>query len=80
MVGVLWAEVTIERTELVRVSPAPAVLVACLLVAVVLIAALVMTAAQNRRREAETRPRVCRSCVLSHPPFAEYCGRCGRKL
>lgn len=58
----------------------PAVLVAGLVVALLLAAALVLTAAQNRRREADARPRVCRSCDLSHPPFAGYCRRCGRKL
>jgi len=49
------------------------------MMAVVLVA-LVVTAKQNRRHEAQTRPRLCRSCALSHPPFANYCCRCGRML
>ena len=49
-------------------------------IAAVLAIAFLMTASQNRRAEPEDRPRLCRSCALSHPPFANYCRRCGRRL
>jgi ribosomal protein L40E len=57
-----------------------AVLIVVLFIAGVVAAALVLTAMQNRRHVARTEPRLCRTCALSHPPFALYCRRCGRKL
>lgn len=47
---------------------------------VVIVIALAVTAAENRRYQSKTQPRICRSCALSHPPFASYCRRCGRRL
>jgi hypothetical protein len=50
-------------------------------IAAVLAVAFLMTAAQNRRPGPDdSRPRLCRACALSHPPFAHYCRRCGRRL
>jgi len=38
------------------------------------------TAKQHRRHSEQTDQRLCRSCGAAHPPFAEYCRRCGKKL
>ena len=46
----------------------------------VVAAALLLTAAHNRRQTARTEPRTCQSCMQSHPPFAQFCTRCGKKL
>jgi len=59
---------------------APMVFAILLFMMAVVLVALLVTARQNRRHEAQTRPRLCRSCALSHPPFANYCRRCGRML
>lgn len=42
--------------------------------------AVVVTALQHRRHSALTNQRLCRGCGQSHPPFAFFCRRCGRKL
>ena len=49
-------------------------------VTAVVIVLLIMTASQHRRHSSATDPRTCRGCGASHPPFAEYCRRCGKKL
>ena len=71
------AEMVINATP---VSAPPDLLVIVGLVAAVLAIAFAMNAGQNRRPERDERPRLCRSCALSHPPFANYCRRCGRRL
>jgi ribosomal protein L40E len=50
-----------------------------IIVAVVLIFVMV-TIASNRRHAARLDQRVCQSCGAAHPPFAQYCRRCGQKL
>jgi hypothetical protein len=74
----ILAEARMLFTEVV--SPSPDVLLIVGFIAIVLAVAFLMTASQNRRSEPEDRPRLCRSCALSHPPFANYCRRCGRRL
>lgn len=51
-------------------------------VLIVLIVAflLIRTAMIHRRHSMETDQRICRGCGTSHPAFAEFCRRCGRKL
>jgi len=41
---------------------------------------LIVTAQQHRRHSSATELRLCASCGASHPPFAEFCRRCGKKL
>jgi len=41
---------------------------------------LIVTAQQHRRHSSATELRLCSSCGASHPPFAEFCRRCGKKL
>lgn len=50
------------------------------LVAVVLLLLLIATAAQHRRYSSHTQQRLCSGCGASHPGYAVYCRRCGRKL
>ena len=56
------------------------VLLAAMLFTAIAVVAFVLTAAQSRRHVRETRARLCRTCAQSHPPFAQYCRRCGTKL
>jgi predicted amidophosphoribosyltransferase len=49
-------------------------------VAAVLLFLLIATASQHRGYSARTQTRLCSGCGQSHPPFAEFCRRCGRKL
>ena len=51
---------------------------AFLIIVAVVVILLVMTAQQGGRSARE--PRLCRTCGTTHPPFAQYCRRCGKKL
>jgi ribosomal protein L40E len=44
------------------------------------IGVIVATARRFRRHAISTDARLCRNCGLSHPPFAQFCRRCGSKL
>ncbi|HVT90770.1 MAG TPA: hypothetical protein VHD56_18090 [Tepidisphaeraceae bacterium] len=46
----------------------------------VMVFLIVTTAAQHRRYSSQTQQRLCRGCGASHPSFAQFCRRCGRKL
>lgn len=50
-----------------------------IIVAVALIFVFVSIAA-GRRNAARTGQRVCGSCGAGHPPFAQFCRRCGQRL
>ena len=50
-----------------------------ILVAVVIFL-LVVSMASSRRDGARTDFRLCQSCGAGHPPFAQYCRRCGQRL
>jgi len=47
-------------------------------VAAVLLFLLAATASQRRRFSTATR--LCRGCGASHPAYATFCRRCGRRL
>jgi ribosomal protein L40E len=49
-------------------------------VAAVLLFLLIATASQHRRYSSQTQQKLCRGCGASHPGFAVFCRRCGRKL
>jgi ribosomal protein L40E len=49
-------------------------------VAAVFVILLIATASQNRRYTSQTQQKLCRGCGVSHPNFAVFCRRCGRKL
>jgi ribosomal protein L40E len=50
------------------------------LVIAVLVLLLVATASQHRRHSSQTDQRLCRGCGASHPRYAQFCRRCGRRL
>lgn len=50
------------------------------LIIVVVLIALAVTARQNRRHAEQARMRLCGRCGAGHPPFADYCRRCGMRL
>ena len=41
---------------------------------------LIVTVTQGRRHSGRADEKVCGNCGTSHPPFAQFCRRCGRKL
>jgi len=47
--------------------------------AVVLIM-LIRTASIHRQHSLDTDQRLCRGCGTSHPAYAQFCRRCGRRL
>ncbi|HEY7089838.1 MAG TPA: hypothetical protein VH518_17200 [Tepidisphaeraceae bacterium] len=49
-------------------------------VAAVLLFLLIATASQHRRYSSQTQTKLCRGCGASHPGFAAFCRRCGRRL
>ena len=54
--------------------PLPMILMA------IVVAVVIKTAKTNRGYMRETQQRLCRGCGVSHPGFADFCRRCGRKL
>ena len=34
----------------------------------------------NRRGGVRMQSRMCRACGAAHPPFAQFCRRCGQRL
>lgn len=51
-----------------------------IIMAAILLFLLITTAAQSRRYSAMTENKLCPGCGQSHPGFAAFCRRCGRKL
>jgi ribosomal protein L40E len=51
-----------------------------ILIVAVMVFLLIATASQHRRHSSQTDLRLCRGCGASHPAFAQFCRRCGRKL
>jgi predicted amidophosphoribosyltransferase len=53
-----------------------------LILGVIAAAALILgkTAARYRRHTRLTDQRLCPGCGTSHPSFAQFCRRCGKKL
>jgi len=49
-------------------------------VAIVLLIMLLRTASMHKRHSLDTDQRLCRGCGTSHPRFAVFCRRCGRRL
>jgi ribosomal protein L40E len=49
-------------------------------VAAVLLFLLIVTASQHKRLTSQTQSKLCRGCGASHPNFATFCRRCGRRL
>lgn len=49
-----------------------------IIVAVVVI--VLIATASTRRRGSLMQQRLCGSCGAGHPPFAQFCRRCGQRL
>lgn len=49
-----------------------------IIVAVVVI--VLIATASTRRQRGLMQQRLCGSCGASHPPFAQFCRRCGQRL
>ncbi|HEX4796966.1 MAG TPA: hypothetical protein VH370_24460 [Humisphaera sp.] len=47
---------------------------------IVLAVLLLMAITTGRAQRFSGRQRLCGSCGAAHPPFAQYCRRCGKKL
>ena len=48
------------------------------LIATVVVVVLIFSISQGRRHL--PMQRVCGSCGAPHPPFAQFCRRCGQRL
>lgn len=46
----------------------------------VVVIVLILSGSGGRRNAPPMHPRACRSCGAGHPPFAQYCRRCGQRL
>jgi ribosomal protein L40E len=51
-----------------------------LIIAATVLLIVVVGMRSNRRNAAWMDHRSCRACGAGHPPFAQYCRRCGQRL
>jgi hypothetical protein len=49
-------------------------------IATVVVVVLIFSISQSRRHVLGMQPRICGSCGAAHPPFAQFCRRCGQRL
>jgi len=49
-------------------------------VIIVAVVVIVLIATASTRRRGLMQQRLCGSCGASHPPFAQFCRRCGQRL
>jgi uncharacterized membrane protein len=50
-----------------------------LIIVVIVVILLIATTSKNGR-SARSQSRMCQSCGCSHPPFAQFCPRCGKQV
>jgi hypothetical protein len=51
------------------------------IIATVVVIVLIFSISQGRRNPGwPGQQRVCGSCGAAHPPFAQFCRRCGQRL
>ena len=53
---------------------------AFVVVVTLVVAAFIVSVAAGRRRFRGIAGTMCRSCGATHPPFAQFCRRCGQRL
>ena len=53
---------------------------AFLVVVTLVVAAFVVSVAVGKRNAARSRGMMCWTCGATHPPFAQFCRRCGKRL
>jgi len=46
----------------------------------VVVIVLILSGSASRRNALRPDQRPCGSCGAAHPPFAQYCRRCGQRL
>lgn len=51
-----------------------------MVVIVTVVIVLMIIVRQGRRTLARNQGRVCSNCGAVHPPFAQFCRRCGQRL
>jgi hypothetical protein len=79
IVGAIGATVIAVKLGLAQVAVPVQFPVVIVVIAIVLLIML-MRAASSQRRNALSDQRLCRGCGTSHPRFAVFCRRCGRRL
>jgi hypothetical protein len=50
------------------------------IIIVVVVAIILIAATTGNRRRADAQSRLCPSCGCTHPPFAQFCPRCGKQV
>lgn len=49
--------------------------------AIIVLFVLVLASGSRQKRElSEAQDKVCAACGSAHPPFAQFCRKCGKKL
>jgi ribosomal protein L40E len=79
VVGTIGATAIIVKLGLAQVAVPTQFPVWIVVIAIVLLIML-MRASSSNRRNALGDQRLCRGCGTSHPRFAVFCRRCGRRL
>ena len=50
------------------------------IIVAVVVLVLIFSMGAGRRNALRFGQRLCHSCGAAHPPFAQYCRRCGQRL
>ena len=50
------------------------------IIATIVIVVLIFSMSSGRRRMLHMQQRICGACGAAHPPFAQFCRRCGQRL
>ena len=50
------------------------------IITTLVVVVLIFSISQGRRGMLRMQQRVCGSCGAAHPPFAQFCRRCGQRL
>ena len=53
---------------------------AFVIVVTLVVAAFIVSVAAGKRNLGRMQGRMCRSCGATHPPFAQFCRRCGQRI
>jgi ribosomal protein L40E len=51
-----------------------------LIIVALVVAVFIVSIAAGRRNGNRMQGRMCRACGAAHPPFAQFCRRCGQRL
>jgi hypothetical protein len=53
---------------------------AFVIIVTLVVVAFIVSVAAGRRNISRMQQRVCGACGAPHPPFAQFCRRCGQRL